>query len=30
MAADERHHDPLGTLHGGLYTDFADAAMRWP
>ena len=29
MAADERHHNPLGTLHGGVYTDLADAAMGW-
>jgi uncharacterized protein (TIGR00369 family) len=27
MKADERHHNPLGTLHGGVYTDLADAAM---
>src|SRR5438105_508024 len=27
MAADERHHNPLGTLHGGAYCDLADAAM---
>jgi uncharacterized protein (TIGR00369 family) len=29
MAVDERHHNPLGTLHGGVYTDLADAAMGW-
>ncbi len=29
MDADERHHNPLGTLHGGIYTDLADAAMGW-
>lgn len=29
MQADERHHNPLGTLHGGVYTDLADAAMGW-
>lgn len=29
LAADERHHNPLGTLHGGVYTDLADAAMGW-
>src|SRR5829696_3585391 len=29
MRADERHHNPLGTLHGGVYTDLADAAMGW-
>src|ERR1700734_2856057 len=27
MRADERHHNPLGTLHGGVYCDLADAAM---
>ena len=27
MAVDERHHNPLGTLHGGVYCDLADAAM---
>jgi uncharacterized protein (TIGR00369 family) len=27
MKADERHHNPMGTLHGGVYTDLADAAM---
>ena len=29
MQADERHHNPLGTLHGGIYCDLADAAMGW-
>src|SRR5262249_29525182 len=29
MAVDERHHNPLGTLHGGVFTDLADAAMGW-
>jgi uncharacterized protein (TIGR00369 family) len=29
MEADERHHNPMGTLHGGVYTDLADAAMGW-
>src|SRR5271156_1497560 len=29
MRADERHHNPLGTLHGGVYCDLADAAMGW-
>ncbi len=29
MPVDERHHNPLGTLHGGVYTDLADAAMGW-
>jgi uncharacterized protein (TIGR00369 family) len=27
MQTDERHHNPLGTLHGGIYCDLADAAM---
>jgi len=27
MQADERHHNPMGTLHGGIYCDLADAAM---
>jgi uncharacterized protein (TIGR00369 family) len=27
MEAEERHHNPLGTLHGGVYCDLADAAM---
>lgn len=26
---DERHHNPLGTLHGGVFCDLADAAMGW-
>src|SRR5262249_44964197 len=25
--ADERHTNPMGTLHGGIYCDVADAAM---
>jgi uncharacterized protein (TIGR00369 family) len=29
MKVDERHHNPLGTLHGGIYCDLADAAMGW-
>jgi uncharacterized protein (TIGR00369 family) len=29
MDADERHHNPLGTLHGGIYCDLADAAMGY-
>jgi uncharacterized protein (TIGR00369 family) len=29
LAVDERLHNPLGTLHGGVYTDLADAAMGW-
>jgi uncharacterized protein (TIGR00369 family) len=27
MDADERHHNPMGTLHGGIFCDLADAAM---
>src|ERR1700680_375217 len=27
MDADERHHNPMGTLHGGISCDLADAAM---
>src|ERR1044071_6150989 len=27
MTVDERHHNPMGTLHGGVYCDLADAAM---
>src|SRR6202171_475634 len=27
MEADERHHNPMGTLHGGIYCDLAAAAM---
>ena len=29
MEADERHHNPIGTLHGGVYCDLADAAMGY-
>src|SRR4051812_8273630 len=29
LEADERHHNPLGTLHGGVYCDLADAAMGY-
>ena len=29
MEADERHHNPMGTLHGGIYGDLADAAMGY-
>jgi len=29
MPTDGRHHNPLGTLHGGIYCDLADAAMGW-
>lgn len=27
MQVDERHHNPMGTLHGGVLCDLADAAM---
>jgi uncharacterized protein (TIGR00369 family) len=27
MEALERHHNPMGTLHGGVYCDLADLAM---
>ena len=27
MDIDERYHNPMGTLHGGIYCDVADAAM---
>jgi uncharacterized protein (TIGR00369 family) len=27
MEVDERHHNPMGTLHGGIYCDLADIAM---
>jgi uncharacterized protein (TIGR00369 family) len=29
LEAGERHHNPLGTLHGGITCDLADAAMGW-
>ena len=29
MEADERHHNPMGTLRGGIYCDIADAAMGY-
>src|SRR5258708_7221872 len=29
MKVDERHHNPMGTLHGGVYCDLADAAMGY-
>ena len=29
MEVDERHHNPIGTLHGGIYCDLADAAMGY-
>ncbi len=27
LEADERHHNPMDMLHGGIYCDLADAAM---
>jgi uncharacterized protein (TIGR00369 family) len=27
LDADQRHHNPMGTLHGGIYCDLADTAM---
>lgn len=29
MEVDERHHNPMGTLQGGIYCDLADAAMGY-
>jgi uncharacterized protein (TIGR00369 family) len=29
MEADERHHNPMGTLHGCIYCDLADIAMGY-
>ena len=29
LEADGRHHNPMGTLHGGVYCDLADAAMGY-
>jgi uncharacterized protein (TIGR00369 family) len=29
MEADERHHNPMEALHGGIYCDLADAAMGY-
>ena len=29
LEADERHHNPMGTLHGGIYCDLADTAMGY-
>ena len=29
MEAAERHHNPMATLHGGVYCDLADAAMGY-
>ena len=29
LEVDERYHNPMGTLHGGIYCDLADAAMGY-
>jgi uncharacterized protein (TIGR00369 family) len=29
MHVNERHHNPMGTLHGGIYCDLADAALGY-
>ncbi len=29
METDERHHNPMGTVYGGLFCDLADAAMGY-
>jgi uncharacterized protein (TIGR00369 family) len=29
IEVDERYHNPMGTLHGGIYCDLADAAMGY-
>ena len=29
MEVDQRHHNPMGTLHGGIFCDLADAAMGY-
>jgi uncharacterized protein (TIGR00369 family) len=29
MEADKRHHNPMGTMDGGIYCDLADAAMGY-
>jgi uncharacterized protein (TIGR00369 family) len=29
LQVEEQHHNPVGTLHGGVYCDLADAAMGW-
>ncbi len=29
MDVDDRHHNPMGTLHGGIYCDLADAALGY-
>jgi uncharacterized protein (TIGR00369 family) len=27
LSADDKHHNPMGFVHGGIYCDLADAAM---
>jgi uncharacterized protein (TIGR00369 family) len=27
LVASQQHHNPMGTVHGGIYCDIADAAM---
>lgn len=29
LEAEERHHNPMGTMHGGIYCDLADLAMGY-
>jgi uncharacterized protein (TIGR00369 family) len=29
LDADERHHNPMGSVHGGILADLADAAMGY-
>ena len=29
LEVNDRHHNPMGTLHGGVYCDLADAAMGY-
>lgn len=29
LKADRRHHNPMGTVHGGILCDIADAAMGY-
>jgi acyl-coenzyme A thioesterase PaaI-like protein len=28
LAADERHHNPMGTLHGGVYCSIVEAVAK--
>ena len=30
LEAGEQHSNPMGTIHGGILCDVADAAMGWP